>query len=129
MFDMFKMDNGSITYPSKDKIHERLVLDMARDLDGKIREALIAMGWTPPPTNPSHRTGGVVMLVEIDAGTDVEHAVGRMLTLIDVLPVDVVQGNFNGITLRVYPNDTVEETMNRYEAKRAFEALYKDPTR
>lgn len=48
MFDLYKIDADGVHYPSQEAIHARLAKTIAADCDGKIRAALIAMGWTPP---------------------------------------------------------------------------------
>ena len=49
MFDLYKIDAKGVHFPGREAIQERLARDIAMDCDGKIRESLIKMGWTPPP--------------------------------------------------------------------------------
>jgi len=50
----FKFDPDDQSYklfgPSQDRVTADLLLAFNRDVEGKIRQALIDMGWTPPAT-------------------------------------------------------------------------------
>lgn len=50
----FKFDDGNylLMGPSQRTVTKDLALAFARDIDGKIRTALIEMGWTPPEPFP-----------------------------------------------------------------------------
>ena len=48
MFDLYKIDEEGVHYPSREAVQDRLAKSIAMDADGKIHASLIAMGWTPP---------------------------------------------------------------------------------
>lgn len=49
MFDLYKIDEDGVHYPSLEAVQDRLAKAIALDLDGKVHASLIKMGWTPPP--------------------------------------------------------------------------------
>lgn len=51
----FKFDPDSHSYkmlgPSQRTITQDLIMAFHRDVEGKLRQALIDLGWTPPPAD------------------------------------------------------------------------------
>jgi hypothetical protein len=50
---VFKFDTDDASYkimgPTSEMIRHDLLMAFHRDVEGKMRQALIDMGWTPPP--------------------------------------------------------------------------------
>lgn len=57
MFDLYKIDEKGVHFPGREAIQDRLARDIAADCDGKIRDSLIKMGWTPPAPHPESAMG------------------------------------------------------------------------
>lgn len=44
----------SVKTPSLDAVRDAMIIAFARDVDGKMRQTLIDLGWTPPAGEPEH---------------------------------------------------------------------------
>lgn len=51
--EVLKKHEVSVRFVRKDEVYLAMHKAFSADLEGKIRQALIDMGWTPPPS-PSH---------------------------------------------------------------------------